>query len=136
MTITATPQPRVKTGQYTFAEHAEGTPVLNAPITSHEQAFVDLVGDTLSPADEAAAARNVIADAAIAGDFREDVTAVRDLTQDDRLVRRAIDRFVVNESQNPGTHEPEKTGEHLGRYLVELLDEDLVDADAGLEFTE
>ena len=136
MTTTAIPQPRVKTGQYTFAEHAEGTPVLNAPITSHERAFVDLVGDQLSPDGEAEAARGAIADAAIAGDFGEDVLTVRDLAQDDRLVRLAVDRFVVRETDAPGSHNPDQTGQMLGQYLIELRNEDLEDAEAGLEWSE
>lgn len=136
MTTTAVPQPRIKTGQYTFAEHSEGTPVLNAPTTSHERAFADLTGDRLSPAGEAEAAREFIADAAIAGDFGESVLDVRQLAQDDRLVRLAIDRLVVSEADAPGTHNPDQTGWMLGQYLIELRDEDLVDAEAGLEWSE
>jgi hypothetical protein len=136
MTTTATPQPRVKTGQYTFAEHSEGTPVLPAPMTSHEHAFVNLVGDGLSPAGEAEAARSAIADAAIAGDFGDAVLDVRSLAEDDRLVRLAVDRFVVRETDTPGSHNPDQTGWMLGRYLIELRDEDIEDSVAGLEWSE
>lgn len=136
MTTTAVPQPRIKTGQYTFAEHSEGTPVLAAPMTSHERAFVGLVGDQLSPDAEATAAREAVADAAVAGDFGEAVLDVRDLAQDDRLVRLAVDRFVVGETNAPGSHNPDQTGWMLGKYLIELRDEDLVDAEAGLEYSE
>ena len=136
MTTTAVPQPRIKSGQYTFAEHSEGTPVLDAPTASHEGAFTELLGDQLSPAGEAETARRAIADAAIAGDFGEAVLDVQDLAQDDRLVRLAVDRFVVSESAAPGSHNPGQTGWMLGQYLIELRDEDLVDAEAGLEWSE
>lgn len=43
---------------------------------------------------------------------------------------------VVNESEAPGTHLPDQTGQMLGRYLIDLRNEDLDDAEGGLAWAE
>lgn len=51
-------------------------------------------------------------------------------------VRLAVDRFVVNESAAPGTHLPDQTGQILGRYLIDLRNEDASDTENALEYAQ
>jgi hypothetical protein len=139
MTTTAQPrvQPGVPTGgEFTAFGHSENVPSLGGPITVHEQAFVGLMSDTLDSHGEATACRDAVVHSLISGDFGADTEQVSALLEDDRLVRQAVDRFVVNEIGAPGTHAPDLTGQMLGRYLIDLRNEDLVDAEAGLEYAE
>lgn len=131
MTPAASPQPRIKTGQYTFVEHREGTPELHAPVSRQELAFVNIVGDNLTPEGEATAARGAIAEAAADGAFGDDVLVVHDLAADDRLVRLAVDRFVVNEFEDHGSQHPDQTGKLLGQYLIDIHEEDAEPGAAG-----
>lgn len=139
MTVTAQPrvQPGVPTGgEFTAFGHSENVPSLSGPITVQEKAFVDLMADTLDTHAEAKACRDAVIHSLVAGDFGEDTEQVSALLEDDRLVRQAVDRFVVNESQAPGTHAPDQTGQMLGRYLVDLCNEDIADAEAAREGSE
>lgn len=139
MTVTAQPrvQPGVPTGgEFTAYGHSENVPSLGGPITVDERAYVGLMGDALDSHGEAKACRDAVVHSLIAGDFGADTEQVSALLEDDRLVRLAVDRFVVNESDAPGTHPPEKTGQMLGRYLVDLCNEDIADAEAAQESDE
>jgi len=130
-TITRQPKGIPVGGQFAPTTHAE--PVLFTPLSVHERTHLDLVGDQLrSSNDEAAAARAAIYDALTAGDFGGDGIRVRDLTDDDRLVRLAVDRYVTTEHNQPGAFRPEVAGHRLGRILIDLQDEDIEDAVYGL----
>ncbi|MET4143772.1 hypothetical protein [Arthrobacter sp. UYCo732] len=134
-TITAARQPKgiPLGGQFAATTHAEPGAVLAAPRRIHEQAHLDLMGDRLTPEEESSTARAAIHEAMAGGDFGEDGIAVRDLASDDRFVRLAVDRYVVTESQEPGTLRPEDAGYRLGRILLDLQNEDIEDAVYGLE---
>lgn len=67
---------------------------------------MDLLDDRLNPSEEAAAARAAIHEARVSGDLGGDGVAVRELAEDHRLVRLAVDRYVVTESQEPGVSAP------------------------------
>lgn len=139
--MTTTAQPRVHPGvpsggEFTAVGHSDQVPSLRYPISTHEQAFIGLMSDTLDHHGESTAARGAVLDSLISGDFGEDTGQVSALLQDDHYVRLAVDRFVVNESTAPGTHPADQTGQMLGRYLVDLCDEDIQDAEAGLECSE
>jgi hypothetical protein len=139
--VTTTAQPRVQPGvptggEFTAFGHSENVPSLGGPITVQEQTYVSLMADTLDHHAEAKACRDAVVHSLIAGDFGSDTGQVSALLEEDRLVRLAVDRFVVNEGNAPGTHAPEQTGQMLGRYLVDLCNEDIADADSGLEWSE
>ena len=132
-TITRQPKGIPVGGQFAPTTHAEPDAVLFTPLSVHERTHLDLVGDQLrSSNDEAAAARAAIYDALTAGDFGGDGIRVRDLTDDDRLVRLAVDRYVTTEHNQPGAFRPEGSGHRLGRILIDLQDEDIEDAVYGL----
>ncbi|MDQ5862672.1 MAG: hypothetical protein M3536_10475 [Actinomycetota bacterium] len=63
-----------------------------------------------------------------AGDFDADAITVLDLAYGDRLVRLAVDRYVVTETQEPGAFRPKDIGHRLGQQLIDLHNEDLEDA--------
>lgn len=139
--MTTTAQPRIAPGvpaggEFTAFGHSDSVPSLGGPITVDEQAFVGLMSDTLDTHAEAKACRDSVVHSLIAGDFGEDTEQISALLEDDRLVRLAVDRFVVNESTAPGTHAPEQTGQMLGRYLVDLCNEDIADTEAAKEYAE
>ncbi|HEX9086142.1 MAG TPA: hypothetical protein VF867_01285 [Arthrobacter sp.] len=139
--MTTTAQPRVSPGvpsggEFTAVGHSDQVPALHYPINAHEQAFIGLMSDTLDADGEAKVCRDAVVHSLISGDFGDDTEQVSALLEDDRLVRLAVDRFVVNESTAPGTHPADQTGQMLGRYLVDLCNEDLADAEAGLEWSE
>lgn len=139
--MTTTAQPRIAPGvpaggEFTAFSHSDAVPSLSGQITVAEQTFVDLMGDSLNVQGEAKSCRDAVIHSLIAGDFGEDTEQVSALLEDDRLVRLAVDRFVTNESEAPGTHAPEQTGQMLGRYIVDLCNEDLADAEAAKEFAE
>ena len=132
-TITRQPKGIPVGGQFASTTHAEPDAGLYTPLSIHERTHIDLVGDQLrSSNDEAAAARAAIYDALTAGDFGGDGIRVRDLTDDDRLVRLAVDRYVTTEHNQPGAFRPEGSGHRLGRILIDLQDEDIEDAVYGL----
>lgn len=93
----------------------------------HSAAHDSIIGDTLSASEEARVARAAIHHSLISGEFGKDTAQVRDLAADDRLVRLAVDRYAVTESQEPGAFRPEVAGHRLGRILVDLQDEDIED---------
>ena len=139
--MTTTAQPRVHAGvpaggEFTAFGHSDSVPSLGGPITVDEQAFVGLMADSLDTHAEAKACRDAVIHSLVAGDFGDDTEQISALLEDDRYVRLAVDRFVVNESDAPGTHAPDKTGQMLGRYLVDLANEDAADAAAEKEHTE
>ncbi|WP_427019398.1 hypothetical protein ACQCSX_22155 (plasmid) [Pseudarthrobacter sp. P1] len=133
MTTTATRQPKgiPVGGQFAATTHAEPAATLPAPVqtaTVHERVHADLLGDRLNPQEEARAAREAIDEALDTGDLGADGAQVCDLSHDDRLVRLAVDRYVVTGRDHLGELPPEKTGYRLGRLLLELHGEDLADA--------
>lgn len=139
--MTTTAQPRIAPGvpaggEFTAFGHSDSVPSLGGRITVQEEAFVGLMADTLDTHAEAKACRDAVVNSLIAGDFGADTGQVSALLEDDRLVRLAVDRFVVNESDAPGTHAPDQTGQMLGRYLVDLCNEDIADAEAAREASE
>jgi hypothetical protein len=139
--VTTTAQPRIAPGvpaggEFTAYGHSDVVASLGGPLTVHERTYLGLMGDTLDSYGEAKACRDAVVKSLVAGDFGADTEQVSALVSDDRYVRLAVDRFVVNESDAPGTHMPDQTGQLLGRYLVELRSEDIADADAALEASE
>lgn len=139
--MTTTAQPRVQPGvpsggEFTAVGHSDQVAALRYPISTHEQAFISLMSDSLDHHGESTAARGAVLDSLISGDFGDDTGAVSALLEDDRYVRLAVDRFVVNENTAPGTHPADQTGQMLGRYLVDLCNEDVADSEAGLEWSE
>lgn len=139
--MTTTAQPRIAPGvpsggEFTAYGHSDAVPSLGGPITVQEETFIGLMADTLDTHAEAKACRDAVGHSLRAGDFGEDSEQVSALLHDDHYVRQAVDRFVVNESQAPGTHAPDETGRMLGRYLVELCNEDIADAEAALGASE
>jgi hypothetical protein len=115
-------------GQFAATAHAEPAADLHAPLSVHERTHVGLVGDQLNPHEEAQAARDAIYESLTAGHFGGDGLAVRDLADDDRLVRLAVDRYVTTEHNEPGAFQPEDTGYRLGRLLMDLQNEDIEEA--------
>jgi hypothetical protein len=114
-------------GQFAATTHAEPAAELHVPLTVHERTHVGLVGDQLNSTEEAQAARDAIYESMTAGDFGGDTMVVRDLADDDRLVRHAVDRYVTTEHNEPGAFQPEDTGHRLGRLLIDLQNEDIED---------
>lgn len=121
-------------GQFAATTHAEPAAELHSPAGVHARTHEALVGDQLNSTQEAQAARDAIYESLTAGEFGGDAIAVRDLADDDRLVRLAVDRYVTTEHNEPGAFQPEDTGHRLGTLLIELHAEDLEDADNGLEW--
>lgn len=157
MTINATRQPKgiPVGGQFAATAHAEPSAVLavNHPFeglvdelletlerdrralraSSHAVAHESIISDVLTTNEEQRVARSAVQEALISGDFGADTAKVRDLVRDDRLVRQAVDRYVVTESQEPGSYRPEEAGHRLGRILIDLQNEDIEDAVYGIE---
>ena len=139
--MTTTAQPRVlpgvpSGGEFTAVGHSDQVAALRYPLSAHEQAFIGLMSDTLDHHGESTAARGAVLYSLISGDFGSDTGGVSALLEDDRYVRLAVDRFVVNESDAPGTHPADQTGQMLGRYLIDLRNEDESDAEDALEESE
>lgn len=114
-------------GQFAATAHAEPSAALHQPLSVHERTHIELLGDQLNTHEEARAAREAISESLVAGQFGEDSLAVRDLAEDDRLVRLAVDRYVTTEHNEPGAFKPEDAGYRLGRLLVDLQNEDIED---------
>lgn len=157
MTTNPVRQPRGITvgGQFAATAHAEPATVLTVekpagPLVEdllasfvsakaardadvHRKAHDSIVADSLTPVEEAQVARAAIRYSLISGDFGADTLRVKDLAKDDRLVRLAVDRYVVTESQEPGVFPGHDAGHRLGRILVDLQEEDIEDAVYGLK---
>jgi hypothetical protein len=114
-------------GQFAATAHAEPAASLHQPLSVHERTHVELLGDQLNTHEEARAAREAVTESLIAGQFGGDSLAVRDLAEDDRLVRLAVDRYVTTEHNEPGVWKPEDAGYRLGRLLIDLQNEDIED---------
>jgi hypothetical protein len=114
-------------GQFAATTHAEPAAVLTAQPSFQAHAHAELLSDRLNPLDEARVARSVIYDALDRGEFGNAGAVVRDLRNDDRLLRLAIDRYVVAEHQDPGSADPEGAGRRLGEHLIDLQNEDIED---------
>lgn len=129
-------------GQFAPTAHAEPSAALTvedrltASITErhdrstalHVSVHDGLTSNALGPHEEAHHARQAVDEALACGDFGADTLKVRELSRDDRLVRHAVDRYVVTDQQDPGAFEPAQAGHRLGRILMELQDEDIEDA--------
>lgn len=138
---TTTAQPRIAPGvpaggEFTAFGHSDNVPALHVPLNVHEQVHLDLMSDSLDPRGETRACRDAVVRSLIGGDFGEDTEQVSALLEDERLVRLAVDRYVVNETTAPGTHSPDQSGQMLGRYLIELTNEDEETAAAWKETSE
>ena len=119
-------------GQFAATTHAEPAADLHVPPTVHHRTHAGLVGDQLTSHEEAQAARDAIYESMTAGEFGGDALTVRDLADDDRLIRLAVDRYVSTEHNEPGAFQPDDTGHRLGRLLIDLQNEDIEDAVYGL----
>lgn len=120
-------------GQFAATTHAEPGTVLTAQPSFQAHAHAELLSDRLNHLDEARVARSAIYDALERGEFGDAGVVVRDLRNDDRLIRLAIDRYVVAEHQEPGTADPEATGHRLGQHLIDLQNEDIEDGVYGFK---
>ncbi|MFB9713900.1 hypothetical protein [Arthrobacter methylotrophus] len=115
-------------GQFAATAHAEPAAVLTTQPSFQAHSHAELLSDRLNPLVEARVARSAIYDALVRGEFGDAGAQVRALRNDDRLVRLAVDRYVVSEHQEPGSADPEVTGHRLGRLLMDLQDEDIEEA--------
>lgn len=127
--MTTTAQPRIAPGvpsggEFTSFGHSDNVPALFTPLNVHEQTHLGLMSDSLDSRSEVQACRDAVVRSLIGGDFGSDTEQVSALLEDERLVRLAVDRYVVNETQAPGTHNPDQSGQVLGRYLIEMANED------------
>ncbi|MBG0738838.1 hypothetical protein IV500_05310 [Paeniglutamicibacter antarcticus] len=114
-------------GQFAATTHAEPGTSLSMPVSLHERTHAGLVNDQMNTHEEARSVRDAIYASLVAGDFGTKTTTVRNLADDDRLIRLAIDRYVVTEDNEPGSFRPKDAGHNLGCLLVELQAEDLAD---------
>lgn len=127
--MTTTAQPRIAPGvpsggEFTAFGHSDNVPALYTPLTVQEQTHLGLMSDSLDPHAEARACRDAVIRSLIGGDFGDDTEQVSALLEDGRLIRLAVDRYVTNEAAAPGTHNPDQSGQALGRYLIDLCKED------------
>ena len=134
--ITRQPKGIPTGGQFAATAHAEPAARLSSPADIHEQTHLALVTDSLTVNEEARMARDAVAESLTSGDFGTNEQIVRELVDDDRLLRLAIDRYVTTEDSEPGSFQPSATGHQLGTFLLDLQQEDIDDAVYGLKANE